>query len=75
MNILQNIQSLSPLHLRRELNKTLIFLKSIEKMRKITVNNILDYLQDFSPSNSCKFSNNFFIIIINCKIFYNYQKF
>ena len=66
MNILQNIQSLSPLHLRRELNKTLIFLKSIEKISKIRVNNILDYLQDFSPSNSCKFS---------IKFFYNYQKF
>ena len=55
-NILLNIKSLSPLQLRRELKKTLIFLKSIENKIKITVNNLLSYLQDFSPSNSWKFS-------------------
>jgi len=55
-NILLKIESLSPLQLRRELKKTLLFLKSVENNMKITVNNLLNYLQDFSPSNSCKFS-------------------
>ena len=46
---------LSNIQLRLILKETLIHLKKLEKTNNLTVNNLLNYLQIFNPSNNCMF--------------------
>ena len=65
---------LSNIQLRLILKETLIHLKKLEKTNNLTVNNLLNYLQIFNPSNNCMFLqlSKFFNYLFN--IFSQYRR-